>query len=236
MYRKRYDNGVLQHIALTLKLSWPLLLLGIFLTILTFTLMPILALIPAVFLVFTVYFFRHPMRRVPDEIGAVIAPADGKIMSIKTVTEDSFIKGPCKRITIFLSLHNVHINRAPVSGVVTYRHYRPGRFLPAFKSHASEINEKNYIGIETNGCRVMLTQITGFVARRIVCWVNEGDYVDGGQSIGAIKFGSCTEVFVPMDTVLMVRSGERVRAGETVLGWLETEENYQLNEGHNHGC
>lgn len=235
MESKRYDNGVLQHIALTLKLSWPLLLLGAFLTMLTFSLMPALAFIPAVFLVFTVFFFRHPMRRVPDESGVVIAPADGKIMSVKTVAEDNFIKEPCKRITIFLSIHNVHINRAPVSGLVTYRHYRPGRFLPAFKSHASEINEKNYIGIETNGCRVMLTQVTGFVARRIVCWVNEGDYVDAGQSIGAIKFGSCTEVFVPLNTVLKVRAGDRVRAGETVLGWLETEDNIQLSEGYNHG-
>ena len=196
-------------------------LLGFVLLLLMLAVMPVLAIIPAVFLVFTVFFFRNPRRQVPEQAGAVIAPADGKVIGISTVVEENFIKGPCKKVTIFLSLHNVHINRAPVSGTIVYRHYRPGKFIPAFKDHASEVNEKNYIGIDTGGRRVLMTQITGFVARRIVCWVNEGEHVGKGQAIGAIKFGSCTEVFVPVDTVLLVGTGDLVRAGETVLGKLE---------------
>jgi phosphatidylserine decarboxylase len=219
----RYDDSILNHFVLTVKLAWPMLLLGVVLLLLALNAMPVLAIIPAVFLVFTVFFFRNPRRQAPGQEGAVLAPADGKVIDIDTVVEEDFIKGPCKRITIFLSLHNVHINRAPVSGTIVYRRYRPGKFIPAFKSHASEINEKNYIGIDTGEQKVLMTQITGFVARRIVCWVKEGEPVGRGQAIGAIKFGSCTEVFVPPDTSLRVEAGDVVRAGETILGEMTAE-------------
>ena len=223
MISDKQDKSLLHHLKLTVNLSWQFIVSGVILIVLFYYLLPALVFIPALYLIFILFFFRNPRRKVPSDTGVVLSPADGKILDIKNVYEDTFIKGVCVRITIFLSLYNVHINRAPVSGKVTYIHYRPGKFIPAFKSHASEINEKNFIGVQNGSKKILFTQVTGFIARRVVCWVKEGNSISGGDIIGAMKFGSCMEVFVPLDTSLVVKTGDCLRAGETILGRLNLD-------------
>lgn len=171
-------------------------------------------------LVFTAYFFRNPRRRIPRENKAILSPADGVVMSVSNIKEDRFICGSSVKISIFLSIFNVHVNRSPVAGKVSYAEYVDGKFFPAFKSHASELNERNYIGIDAFGYRVLVCQITGFIARRIVCYARKGDHLEQGQSFGMIKFGSCTEVFVPENAEVLVSPGDSVRGGETIIGRL----------------
>lgn len=174
-------------------------------------------------LLFTAYFFRNPRRHIPADGGAVLSPADGVVMAVNDVYEDRYLNGPSTRVSIFLSVLNVHINRTPVSGKVEYTSYIPGKFLPAFKSHASEINERNYLGIEAAGLKFLVCQVTGFIARRIVCYARSGEWLDRGQSFGMIKFGSCTEVFVPAGVEILVRPGDRVKGGETIIGRIPDE-------------
>ncbi|MCG9969386.1 phosphatidylserine decarboxylase family protein [Pelotomaculum terephthalicicum JT] len=184
---------------------------------------PIISPIPALLFVFVLFFFRNPKRNIPEDKNLILSPADGIILEIEETFEDKFIMDKTIRVAIFLSIFNVHINRSPLKGEVKYRHYRPGKFIPAFKSHASEINEKNFIGIESNGFKIMVCQITGFIARRIKCWVNEGNVLSAGDIIGIIKFGSGNELFLPPGTKILVKKGERVKAGETVIGILPDE-------------
>lgn len=182
---------------------------------------PYLAVVPGILLLFVAFFFRNPRRVIPGETGLLISPADGVIMDISEIDEDKFLKSKAVRVSIFLSVFNVHLNRCPMDGEIKYRSYRPGKMIPAFKSHASDINEKNYVGIENNGLRIMVTQITGFIARRIVCWVNEGDRVSRGDVFGLIKFGSCTEIIVPTEVDIMVSKGDKVVGGETIIARLK---------------
>jgi len=184
----------------------------------SFYIYPWLALIPGILLAFVAYFFRNPERDVPVEESILVSPADGVVMDVERVYEEQFIKGESIRIRIFLNLFNVHINRSPIRGEVTYRAYRPGKMLPAFKSHASEYNEKNFVGIEDDELKVLVTQVTGFIARRIICWVNEGDRLEQGERFGLIKFGSCTEIYLPPHVEVTVSAGHKVRGGETIVG------------------
>ena len=179
---------------------------------------PPLAALAAFLTVFTAFFFRNPPRTIPADEGILVSPADGLILDVSEIIEDSFIKDKAVKVSIFLSVFNVHVNRCPMSGEVKYRSYRPGKFLPAYKGHASEINEKNYVGIEKDGLKILVTQITGFIARRIVCWVKSGDRVERGDLFGLIKFGSCTEIIVPENVEIMVKKGDKVVGGETVIG------------------
>ena len=188
------------------------------LTVLAYLVRPWLAVIPFALFLFVVYFFRNPERAIPHDAGTLVAPADGRIMDVERVFEDEFLQSESIRIRIFLSLFNVHVNRSPLAGTVVFRKYRPGRMLPAFKDHASELNEKNYLGIDSGTLRILVTQVTGFVARRIVCWVDEGDRLERGERFGLIKFGSCTELFLPPDVQITVKKGDKVRGGETVVG------------------
>lgn len=181
---------------------------------------PWLALVPGVLFLFVAFFFRNPPRKIPTDKGILVSPADGKILSIDEVDENDFIKDKAVRVSIFLSVFNVHLNRTPVEGRISYIKYRPGKFIPAFKSHASDINEKNYVGIENEYLKVMVTQITGFIARRIVCWVKKGDRVKQGDLFGLIKFGSCTEIIVPKSVIIEVSPGQKVVGGETIIGRL----------------
>ena len=173
---------------------------------------------------FTVFFFRNPRRSIPKDSKAVLSPADGVIMSVTNVTEDKFIGGSARKVSIFLSVFNVHVNRSPVAGEVKYVKYVPGKFLPAFKSHASEINERNYLGIESTGFKVLVCQITGFIARRIVCYARIGSSLDQGQMFGLIKFGSCTEIYVPEDVQILVRPGDTVKGGKSIIGRFPDED------------
>lgn len=213
-------NNLPGRAALTLKLTWHYLLILAGLLVVFYYTAPILMFMPALLAVFIIYFFRNPKRNIPAEKNLILSPADGVIFEIDEVYEENFIKGRAIRVNIFLSIFNVHINRSPLQGEVKYRYYRAGKFIPAFKSHASDINEKNFIGIENQSYKLMVCQITGFIARRIKCWVDEGKRLAGGEIIGIIKFGSGTELFIPMGSRLMVKKGDKVRAGETVIGIL----------------
>ena len=207
--------------------AWPMLAAGIILGIgLSWWLGPKGWLFPGLFILFTLFFFRNPERQARSDAQEVLSPADGVIMEVSEVEEIRYIKGPAVKISIFLSIFNVHVNRCPVEGQVEYLQYQPGKYLPAFKSHASEINERNYLGIKTRAQEpqyILLTQITGFIARRIVCWSKIGDHLEQGERFGLIKFGSCTEIYLPRGSEIYAEKGMKVRGGLTVLGRLADE-------------
>lgn len=179
--------------------------------------MPITGSILSLVALFCIYFFRNPERRVADEDGAVVSPADGKVMDVTLVEEPLFIKGEAIRVRIFLSLFNVHINRVPMDGEITWVHQVSGQFLPAFREEAGLKNQRNYVGMDTDEGRVLLVQITGLVARRLICWVSEGQTVVRGERFGLIRFGSCTEMYLPVHSDVVVKSGDRVRGGESII-------------------
>lgn len=203
------------------KESIPYIIILAIITIIFYFFIPLLAIIPFILLLFVTYFFRDPQRVISSDESQFVSPADGKVMEITEINDDSFIKGKAKKVSIFLSLFNVHVNRSPISGKVTYISYRPGKYLPAFKSHASDINERNTIGIENDITKVLVHQITGFVARRIVCWSKKGDVLKQGDKFGLIKFGSCTEIIVPDNVDILVKKGDTVKGGITVIGVIK---------------
>lgn len=166
-------------------------------------------------------FFRDPVRVVPEEPALVVAPADGKVADIEEVDENEFLGGRALRIGIFLSVFNVHVNRAPVAGTVEYVKHRPGRCRSAFTAESTKDNESNALGIRSaGGTPILVRQLTGAIARRIVCASEPGDRLARGEKYGMIKFGSRTEVFLPLASVreVKVQVGDTVRGGETILG------------------
>lgn len=190
---------------------------GLLVTVLSGFLHPLVMILPGLVTAFFLFFFRNPRRSGPLLPGSLTSPADGRILSVSRVDHDPFLEAPAIRISIFLSLFNVHINRSPMSGQVVRVHYRPGQFLPAFKSHASEINERNTVLITNVGTTIAVHQITGFIARRIVCDVRGGEQLAQRQRFGLIRFGSCTELIMPLDFQARVREGDTVRGGLTIL-------------------
>lgn len=198
--------------------GWLYLAVLAVITLLAYVIWPWLAIVPGILFLFVAYFFRNPDRVIPEDESMLVSPADGVVMDIERVYEDKFLQGESIRIRIFLNVFNVHVNRSPLQGEVVFRDYREGKMLPAFKSHASEINEKNYVGIQNGSVRVLVTQVTGFIARRIVCWVGVGAKLTKGERFGLIKFGSCTEIFLPPDVEVTVNAGDKVRGGETIVG------------------
>jgi phosphatidylserine decarboxylase len=169
---------------------------------------------------FTLFFFRDPSRHVPAGENLVLAPADGKIIDISAQRVEEFVGGECTRISIFMSLFNVHVNRVPVDGVVEYEQYHPGRFFAAFKESAARRNEMQSIGINTGRHRVLVRQIAGVVARRIRTYTGVGDRVICGSKLGMIVFGSRVDVFLPRGCRIDARPGQRTTAGVSVLGVL----------------
>ena len=163
-------------------------------------------------------FFRDPDRTAPDLPGAVLAPADGRVMVI-TEALDPWV-GPAVRVSIFLSPLDVHVNRAPIGGLVKNVEYVAGRFLAAYRPEASEQNERCAVSLDGDRARVTVTQISGVLARRIVCRVRPGDTVRAGERYGLIRFGSRTDLVLPRGTELRVGVGDRVRGGESVMGVL----------------
>jgi len=168
---------------------------------------------------FITWFFRNPQRHPPGDPKAIISPCDGKVIRIETVESHELLAGPLKKISIFMNVFNVHVNRIPYGGVVEVIRYYPGKFLTANLDKASAENERNalVIGME-NGEKMLVIQIAGLVARRIVCWVAEGMNVSRGQRFGLIRFGSRLDVFLSPRTNVCVRVGDKVRSGETTLG------------------
>jgi phosphatidylserine decarboxylase len=168
---------------------------------------------------FLAYFFRDPDRLVPQDPDLVVSPADGRVMIAGPSDGRWAPAGQWQQITIFLSPMDVHINRTPVGGRITRVEYRPGKFLPAYDQGSND-NELNEIWIDHHGRTVVVRQVVGILARRIVCRVQEGDVLERGQRIGLMKFGSRMDVFLPPEAQLRVGVGERVVAGETVLATL----------------
>jgi phosphatidylserine decarboxylase len=163
-------------------------------------------------------FFRDPERRPPGVPGAVLAPADGKVMAVADV-DDAWV-GPAVRVSVFLSPLDVHVNRSPVGGLVHGVEYVAGTFRAAYKREASELNERCTVELEGDAARVAVRQIAGVLARRIVCRVRAGDKLEAGERFGMIRFGSRTDLVVPRATAVQVRVGDRVRGGESIMGML----------------
>lgn len=167
--------------------------------------------------IFTVYFFRDPAPSIPGDERLVLSPGAGRVIQIAEVEEPVYMGGTATRISIFLSVFNVHVQRAPVSGSVGFVHYNPGKYLAAWNPKASELNEQASVGIRTGPHRVLVRQIAGLVARRVVTDPVEGDSVTRGGRIGLIRFGSRVDLFIPPDWEVLCKKGDPVTAGETPL-------------------
>jgi phosphatidylserine decarboxylase len=211
----RYGYDV---IVVTVVVALGLLVIGLFVEI---TALKVLLIVLALLLLaFTFYFFRDPERVLPggsEAEGIVISPADGKIVVIKDLVDEEYQKGPAKQISIFLSPLNVHVNRAPISGTVDYYRYIEGKYLVAFHDKSSELNERTHIGIRNGRIKILVKQIAGAVARRIVCQLKVGDEITVGERFGMIKFGSRTDLIVPPEMLVEVKLGDMVVGGETVI-------------------
>jgi phosphatidylserine decarboxylase len=166
---------------------------------------------------FFVFFFRDPDRTPPSEPNVVVSPADGRVMLAGVEPGPGAPQGQWRQISIFLSPIDVHVNRTPVEGTVTHVEYHPGKFLPAYKVEAGQLNEWTEVWFERHGRAVVCRQIVGVLARRIVCRLKAGDTVVRGQRFGVMKFGSRIDLFVSVDARIRVKAGDRVVAGETVL-------------------
>ena len=187
-----------------LAMDWNLLtFLGIFITL------------------FIAFFFRNPERKIPSLENIILSPADGKIIHVGECEEDRFLKKKVLKVSIFMSVFNVHLNRAPVSGKVLQRSYLPGRFLVANVEKSSLINEQNAMVLETEDrLKILLIQIAGFVARRIVCYAKADDTLGRGEIFGLIRFGSRVDLYLPTEVKAIVRVGQRVKGGESIIGYL----------------
>ncbi|HMK48890.1 MAG TPA: phosphatidylserine decarboxylase family protein [Thermodesulfovibrionales bacterium] len=172
---------------------------------------------------FMLYFFRDPDRNVPEEAGLFVSPADGKVIVIRDVFEKDYLKAEVKEIGIFMSPMNVHVNRAPCDGKVSAVKHSPGIYMAAYKDDASIKNENIVMALDCKEGKVLVRQVAGFVARRAVCRVKAGDTLKRGERYGMIKFGSRLDVYLPKEVAVAVKLGDRVKAGESVLGSMGTK-------------
>ena len=171
---------------------------------------------------FMVFFFRDPSRQIPDVAGAVLSAADGRVVAITPVEGvDEYVGDAATRITVFLSVFNVHVNRIPIAGEVDVVERRPGSYKVAFAEDASEKNEQSVIGIRQGETKRVVKQIVGILARRIVCYLQPGQQVELGKRFGLIRFGSRVDLIVPDTVDIRVNIGDRVRGGETVMGVIQ---------------
>ena len=189
-----------------IRRSWVLWLLAFVLTLLA---------------LWVAYFFRDPERTGDRGKDIVVAPADGKIVMITNVDEPAFIKGQATRISIFMNVFNVHVNRYPVDGTVRFLHYNPGKFMNAAAEKSSLENEQMSVGIESEGRKLLVRQIAGLIARRIVTYSKDGQQVKQGERMGMIRFGSRVDVFFPTDAHVLAKIGDLTTAGTTVLANLK---------------
>jgi len=179
------------------------------------------ALVSLVITAFTLYFFRDPSRIFSDEKDVLVSPADGKVIVIDKIFDDRFVKEHVYKVSIFMNVFNVHVNRVPFSGEVTQIHYAPGRFYSADSERGALENETCAIIVKTdNGRRMAVAQVAGLIARRIVCWAQVGDRLQRGSRYGLIRFGSRVDLYLPLQVQLEVKVGQKVRAGETILGYF----------------
>ena len=172
------------------------------------------AVVLVVLALFVFSFFRDPERVIPAETGAVVSPGDGRVV---VVTEEEYAGRPGKRISIFLAVWNVHVNRAPAEGTITKMEYRPGKFLAAMRERASMENEQNVFTLSTDAGEMVFKQIAGVIARRVVSWKKQDDRVLRGERIGLVRFGSRVDVWLPKDAEILVKLGQNVKGGSSVL-------------------
>ncbi|MGL1930169.1 MAG: phosphatidylserine decarboxylase family protein [Desulfotalea sp.] len=171
---------------------------------------------------FIVYFFRDPERFIPTDDNALISPADGKIIVVEKCTDERFLKGEAMKVSIFMNVFNVHVNRIPFSGTVKKIIYNPGKFYSADSTKGAELNENCGVILETkSGKQFAFVQVAGLIARRIVCWLESGDKVTKGNRFGLIRFGSRVDLYLPVDSKVIVGIGEHVSAGETIIATLD---------------
>lgn len=202
------------------KEGYPFILpLGLLTLVLAFFGLVWAAAVVGLLFLFVLYFFRDPEREIPNEPKVVVSPADGKVVVI-TTEEDPFMGKTFTRISIFLNVFNVHVNRVPVAGVIAESRYNPGKFLNAMKDKASMDNEQNILLIRDGETEVLVKQIAGLIARRIVCWAKPGDRYELGQRFGLIRFGSRVDIFLPQESTLKVAVGDKVAGGSSIIGYL----------------
>ena len=169
--------------------------------------------------VFNINFFRDPERRIPADPRAIVSPADGKVVDVGTAREEKFLGGEAKRVGIFLNVFDVHVNRAPIRGEVKFSEHVPGKFLNALRAESAAHNEHQILGLQDGGFRVTVRLIAGAIARRICMWKRPGDRVGHGERIGMIRYGSRAEVYLPADCEIVVKPGDRVKGGSSILGY-----------------
>ena len=177
---------------------------------------------PAIFFgvltLYFAYFFRNPKRNIPADDDAVISPADGTVQEVTPVEYDDFVGGKGNRVTVFMSVFDVHVNRSPIDGEIKCQKYVCGSFRPAYKDSVGFDNEHHLLGIENDRIRITVTQIAGILARRIVSWVTLDDKLKKGELYGLIRFGSCVEIVMPENVEILVKKGQKVTGGETIIG------------------
>lgn len=170
---------------------------------------------------FVLFFFRDPERVAPEGKGVIVSPADGKVIVIKDVYEPDYLKQDVKQVSIFLSVFNVHVNRAPIGGTIETVKYNPGKFHVASVDKASLDNEQTGMVIVDGKNKVLVKQIAGLIARRIVCYAKPGDTIAAGERYGLIRFGSRVDLFLPKNTELMVKLGDRIKGSRDVIGIIK---------------
>jgi phosphatidylserine decarboxylase len=173
---------------------------------------------------FVFSFFRNPDRVIPSEPGAIVSPGDGRVV---VVQDEDYAGKPGKRVSIFLAVWNVHVNRSPAAGRITEMEYRPGKFVAAMRATASAENEQNVFILSTDAGELVFKQIAGLIARRVVSWKKEGDFVARGERIGLVRFGSRVDLWVPQQAQILVKVGQNVKGGSSVLAsWPALKNNY----------
>lgn len=206
------------------KAGLPFVLIGLGLTFLSiYASVPLVPFFFFALTLMTIYFFRDPKREPQTGPQEVVSPADGKVIGIDRLERDESPTGqPCTKISIFMSIFDVHVNRVPFDGIVADISYRPGAFLSADTDKASSANERNSVTLITpSGAKIVVAQIAGLIARRISCWIAKGDRVLKGQRFGLIRFGSRVELYLPQETVINVSLRDRVKAGLTLIGVMK---------------
>jgi len=201
-------TSVLLAVSLVASLLWPSLVT---------TLVTVLL---AVLWGLVMFFFRDPERVPPDGGGQFLSPADGRVVAVLPTVQQRFPGGDTLQVGIFMSILDVHVNRSPIAGRVRSVEHVPGRFLQAFRPEAAEVNEHNFIALQNGPTSVLVKQIAGILARRVVCWAREGDGLEAGQRFGIIMLGSRVDLFLPPDVEVLVKPGDKVRGGQTIVARL----------------
>lgn len=208
----RYDSGIIA------KAGYPFALIAIALAMLGGLVSVFLTIPFVIFFLFTLYFFRNPNRVAPSEASAIVSPADGRVLAVADLFDRRYFNDHCRRVSIFMSPMNVHVNRMPYEGVVKRVIYNPGRYFAAYADKASLENEQNAVEIEcVNGQKIVFVQIAGFIARRIICDARKGDVFKKGERYGLIRFGSRMDVYLPLHCKVDVKTGDIVQAGTSVI-------------------